>query len=433
MQNIPQIIVTAHCDKAARANNEDSCLVCADLSQSDSIYSGDGNPPYLSGMMDLGERGCLLVVADGMGGMNAGEVASRTAVESVSNFFSTQLENISGKTDEELLRKIEEAIQYADMSIKFDAEQNPEHSGMGTTIAILWLLRGNAYVGWCGDSRIYRFNTFTGKLERLTHDHSLVQMLVDEGDITEADAFNHPKSNIIMRSLGDSAEKVKPETRKKAIPLHNGDVFLLCSDGLHGAIPDKPLTGKQPKKLSIESILVHASEVFAPSQLDKWNDLLWEAAEERWHDNVTSILCHVSHCGSDAETDVLTGTEKETDMEEQTTLTQTKMSEKSKPILKWLAIFAVLAVLATTLLFVVRGKIREKEIPNRQTELLDTSAVQSASPGEDSLSQENAGSPSDNMGKGKQGKTTGGDFSTGKNDSHDESESNSNETNKDSI
>ena len=295
MSKIPKLIITAHCDKAARANNEDNCLVRANLSQYEIQHIGDG-PPYLSEEIDLDKAGCLLVVADGMGGMNAGEVASRIAVEAVSNFFDTQLDDVSGKSDEEIFRKIEEAIVYADENIKFDAEQNPDHSGMGTTIAILWLLNEKAYVGWCGDSRIYCYNTITRKLKRLTHDHSLVQLLVDEGDITEIEAFDHPKNNIIMRSLGDSVDKVNPETLKTAVRLRTGDVFLLCSDGLYGALPDNPRISKHPKDVNIESVLTAAAKSFSPKQLDLWNNLLWDKAENLFHDNVTSILCYVSNC-----------------------------------------------------------------------------------------------------------------------------------------
>lgn len=295
MSKTPKLIITAHCDKAARSNNEDNCLVRANLSQPEIQHIGDGSP-YLSEEIDLDEAGCLLVVADGMGGMNAGEVASRIAVEAVSKFFGTQLDGISEKSDEDIFRMIEEAIVYADENIKFDAEQNPDHSGMGTTIAILWLLNEKAYVGWCGDSRIYCYNTITRKLKRLTHDHSLVQLLVDEGDITEAEAFDHPKNNIIMRSLGDTVEKVKPETLKTARHLRTGDLFLLCSDGLYGALPDNPRDSKLPKDVNIENVLTVAAKNFPPKQLDRWNNLLWDKAEDLCHDNVTSILCYVNDC-----------------------------------------------------------------------------------------------------------------------------------------
>ena len=367
MSKTPEIIITARCGKAARANNEDNCLVRADLSQEAVSHKGDTPSAYLSETIELGSKGCLLVVADGMGGMNAGEVASLIAVEAVSNFFDAQLKNdLAGEQDEDIFRMIKESVVYANENIIFDAEKNPDHSGMGTTIAILWLLNGKAYVGWCGDSRIYRFNTITRKLERLTHDHSLVQLLVDEGDISEAEAFDHPKNNIIMRSLGDTVEKVKPETLKEAVPLCNGDVFLLCSDGLYGALPDNPRDSKLPVDVNIETILNTASEEYGPNQLDKWNNLLWEKAKERWHDNVTSILCHVSNCGREPEPVRV--------FEPKQSLSSTQMTEKSTQTAKWVILAAVLLVVLVGLFFVMKKIHPEKDTvtPLQTEETVDT-------------------------------------------------------------
>jgi serine/threonine protein phosphatase PrpC len=252
------------------------------LEDGDVDHQGDG--VFLSGQVELGSRGCLLVLADGMGGMNAGEVASALAVSSISNYFSTQMPVGKEYGDEEAFAFIEHSVLYADECIKTQAAKNPDQSGLGTTIVILWLLGGKAYVAWCGDSRIYRYNTFSGELERLSHDHSLVQFWMDSGQLTEEEAFRHPQSNIIMRSLGDAPEPVELEMLKAPLSLHHGDVFLLCSDGLCGVLRDR----------EIVQVLHEASGKYPPAEIDKWNDMLWQAAEDaRWTDNVTSMLCFV--------------------------------------------------------------------------------------------------------------------------------------------
>lgn len=282
MSERPKIIATAHCDKAARENNEDNCLIRMNLLDEKVNHQGDG--VFLSESVSLGDKGALFILADGMGGMNAGEVASAIAVSSTSNFFSTQMPEKKLMNDEEIFGFINHAVIYADECIKSEAAKNPECSGLGTTIVVLWILNEKAYIGWCGDSRIYRYNTDSKELERLSHDHSLVQFWVDSGQLSENEAFRHPQSNIIMRSLGDSPETVEFETLKAPLTLHSGDVFLMCSDGLHGMLRDH----------DIEALLNTAAEKFPPKSIDKWNDMLWEAAEnEGWTDNVSSILCHI--------------------------------------------------------------------------------------------------------------------------------------------
>jgi len=282
MTDKTNIIVTAHCDKAARANNEDNCLVRVDIQDEKVNHTGDGR--FLSSSVSLGDLGSLLILADGMGGMNAGEVASAIAVSSTSNYFTTQMAGKEFEEDDDYFAFINHAVTYADECIKAEAAKNPECSGLGTTIVVLWIIHDKAYIGWCGDSRIYRYNTETKELDRLSHDHSLVQYWVDCGEITVEEAFNHPQNNIIMRSLGDSPDAVDFEMLKAPLGIHSGDLFLLCSDGLCGKLRDN----------EIEDILNNASAKFPPEEIDKWNDMLWEATENAgWSDNVTSVLCYV--------------------------------------------------------------------------------------------------------------------------------------------
>ena len=285
MSNPIKITIAARCEKAARDHNEDNCLVCSNVASGIVDHAGDGT--YLSPQIDLGSMGCLLVLADGMGGMNAGEVASQLAVEAVRNFFSKdKLDEVSLGDDAQVSRLVWDAIVYADACIKSEAVTDPEKSGMGTTIVLLWILGHKAYIGWCGDSRIYRFNKKSKILNQLSKDHSYVQMLVDQHQITEEEAFDHPDSNMIMRSLGDAFEEVNPEVLRP-LNLTEDDVFMMCSDGLCGVL----------RNSEIRTIMTRASVEYPIKRLNGWNDLLWEHARQAgWHDNVTTLLCHIGNC-----------------------------------------------------------------------------------------------------------------------------------------
>ena len=268
------INTAAKCDKAGRQQNQDNYWVCPDLDfpQSKIKFVNTDERIELSG------TGALFVVADGMGGMNAGEVASEYVIKCVQKQFSDIPKDYMD-SDETILKFISNAILYADDNIKEYAKSHREAEGLGSTIALLWLNNGKAYCGWCGDSRIYRYNA-NNKLVRLSHDHSYVQSLVDEGKLSEEDAFEHPDSNIITRSLGDNGEKAVPET--KVYDVFDRDVFLLCSDGLCGLLPDQ----------EIEDIVsLHCS-----SSNDALN-ALWDRGEQKgWNDNTTIELIVVESC-----------------------------------------------------------------------------------------------------------------------------------------
>ena len=207
-----------------RTNNEDNFVVSPDLSRDDWFI-----PEDVSKAIDLGEQGCLLVVADGMGGMNAGEVASAIAIETVQQEFrSNDLKAIthSSKSIESFMKSV---VMKADEVMKSRVKQEPSTKGMGTTLIMVWVVSSSAHLVWCGDSRAYLFNPAFG-LTRISKDHSYVQQLVDAGKLDEDLAFDHPDSNIITRCLGDFSEKAKPDYRQ--YQLRTGDIVMLCSDGL---------------------------------------------------------------------------------------------------------------------------------------------------------------------------------------------------------
>jgi serine/threonine protein phosphatase PrpC len=186
----------------------------------DSMYA-DANP----------YRG-VFMVADGMGGHAAGEVASAMAVQIVTRDIA-QLRDVSSPHAAEILRG---ALQDANRAIFNRTISEVDKQGMGTTASVL-ILSGNRYlIGQVGDSRIYRARN--GTLEQLTKDHSYVQEQVDAGYITPEQARYHPYSNVITRCVGASPE-VEPDVYSGE--LHSGDVFLVASDGLTGMLEDAHL------------------------------------------------------------------------------------------------------------------------------------------------------------------------------------------------
>lgn len=216
-----------------RTNNEDNFITNHDLSQSDWFV-----PQDVSQLIPLGKNGAILVVADGMGGLNAGEVASAIAVDTVKRYFmDTDLSDIakSQKSIEKFMCKV---VVDADKELKKHVKENPETKGMGTTIVIAWVYGDIAHIVWCGDSRAYVFNPNEG-LMRLTKDHSYVQELVDAGKLDEDLAIDHPDSNIITRCLGDFRGKANPDYT--AYRLKSGDTLMLCSDGLCGVCRDEEI------------------------------------------------------------------------------------------------------------------------------------------------------------------------------------------------
>lgn len=219
-----------------RDNNEDNFTVCSDL-QSGSWTIPTDHQQVLS----LGNMGCLLLVADGMGGQNAGEVASAIAVQTVEALFSFEaLSSICLDDDNQVRQYLLNGIEKADARIKAYAHDHAETSGMGSTLVMAWILKGVAHVAWIGDSRAYAVMPSKG-IARLTKDHSFVQGLVDKGQITEEEAMTHPNSNIITRSLGDMSQRARGDV--VSYSLHNGEVILLCSDGLCGVCSDAVIGG----------------------------------------------------------------------------------------------------------------------------------------------------------------------------------------------
>lgn len=219
-----------------RENNEDNFTVCPDLTLDEWIVPADSQQA-----IQLGERGCMLVVADGMGGQNAGEVASAIAVEAVHEMFAPGCLPVDILSKPDAIKSyLKKVIIEADNRIKDRTKNDPDTEGMGSTIVMAWVLDKNVYVAWLGDSRAYSYLPGKG-IGRMSKDHSYVQQLVDSGVISDDEAMDHPNSNIITRSLGDMSQKPKVDVAMYS--LSNGEVILLCSDGLCGVCRDEKIGG----------------------------------------------------------------------------------------------------------------------------------------------------------------------------------------------
>ena len=262
--------MAARCEAAGRQNNEDNFQLADDL-------SGDQWSFITDNEVVLSEKGALLVVCDGMGGLQNGAMASDIAVKTIKAWFnSDRLTPQVTATSETIGQYIKEAIIAADANIKEAGMENSEYEGMGSTVVLAWVIGDHVYVGWCGDSRAYRYNPAYG-LEQLSHDHSYVQELVDSGKLSPALAFDHPNSNIITRSLGDLRQEARPDVQ--SFPLCNDDIILLCSDGLSGVLRDS----------EIEAVLAENGDT-----MENCRQALWTTSEQTgWTDNVTVALCKI--------------------------------------------------------------------------------------------------------------------------------------------
>jgi len=176
-----------------------------------------------------GEAG-LCVVADGMGGHLAGDVASRMAVQELIRYVRSH----AGHLHPALL--LEQAFAEANAAIYHASEQRPEYTGMGTTLTVALLLSERAYICHVGDSRAYKFAD--GMLLRLTHDHSVVEELLRHGGISSRDAKAHPQRHVLTRALGATRQIV---TDCQEAMLQVGDSLLLCTDGLTQLLSDKEM------------------------------------------------------------------------------------------------------------------------------------------------------------------------------------------------
>lgn len=222
----------------------------------------------------------LLMVADGMGGASAGEVASKVAVDTVTNVIATAKDDDWAKPDDLLYQ----AIDAANREICTLSANSVEYNGMGTTVVAILADESRVVVAHAGDSRAYALQK--GHFRQVTRDHSLVAELVRRGQLTEEEALHHPQRHIVTRSLGTSEFGYADV---QSFEWEKADVLLLCSDGLSNLV----------YPIEIEQTMGKASACKSPEELESLVDTLLSLALERGgHDNVTVILTVCDEAGA---------------------------------------------------------------------------------------------------------------------------------------
>ena len=228
----------------------------------------DHNEDYISWSTDSG----LVILADGMGGHNAGEVASELAVNSVTEALEEVLSpDVKDACEMDFKEVVHDAVIFANDEINLHAKTHPECTGMGTTIVMTLFNKDKVILASVGDSRIYRFRK--GELKQVTTDHSLVQEMIDNGYMSEEEAINSSNRNLITRALG-IAEEVNVDVVEHDV--EKNDIYLLCSDGLSDMITDD---------------IIFSTLVKSRQDLERaTKDLVELAKEHGGHDNVSVIL-----------------------------------------------------------------------------------------------------------------------------------------------
>ena len=230
-----------------REHNEDSFVV-ADLTTGNATL----HPEVRTHV--VGERGTLFMVADGMGGAAAGEIASAMAVEVVLEELKRRWVAAAPTDAGTFAGSIKAATEMANTKIHRFAAEHPEHRGMGTTATIAGFLEGILYVAQVGDSRAYLVRN--GTIKQITKDQSLMQKLIEAGEISEDDAEKSDRRNIILQALGPEA-MVKVDLTDQQI--RRGDTLVLCSDGLSGQIKKEDLLNAvmdEPDLVSLCKLLI---------------------------------------------------------------------------------------------------------------------------------------------------------------------------------
>jgi serine/threonine protein phosphatase PrpC len=224
------------------------------------------------------ETGYAMIVADGIGGVEGGEVASRLAIKTLLELVIQTPDWIMRLDDdlaEEFVRRASDRYRKADAAIRKQALSDPSLGRMGTTLTLAVSLAADLFVIHVGDSRAYLLRN--GQLQQLTRDQTVVQSLLDAGVLTHQQAATHNMRHVLTQALGQHADKLKIEVQ--SLKLADGDCLLLCTDGLTDMVPDG----------EISAVLVNSGKAEQQCQL-----LMDKALEAGGKDNITAVVAHYS-------------------------------------------------------------------------------------------------------------------------------------------
>ena len=257
-----------------RDHNEDSFLV-ADLTRKVASLQPDVREHT------VGERGSLFVVADGMGGAAAGEIASDLAVDTIYSHMTTQWQADDEVSEQRFAYRLKESVEIANQQIHLYAREHAENRGMGTTTTACGVLGNAIYLTQIGDSRGYLIRN--GRIFQITKDQSLMQRLVDAGELTEEEAAVSERRNIILQALGPDPHVKVDLTRQE---LRIGDVLVMCSDGLSGPVKNEDIRRIINENVTGKNDLVAACK-----------ELIDLANQRGGPDNITCIVARFSGDG----------------------------------------------------------------------------------------------------------------------------------------
>jgi len=256
-----------------RTSNED-CFVIAEFARTLSVRHTNiphPNPTYSS------HRGHVFLVADGVGGRNAGEVASALSVTTIEEFLLNTFRRLTilpPGDEHKVLNELKAALFQADARIFEETSHHPEWKGMGTTLTMALAVNRRLLVAHAGDSRCYLYSG--GRLQKITNDHTITAELQRTGLLSAEDAAVHPWRHVVSNLLGGKEPGVQVEVH--SLELHKDDMVLLCSDGLTEMIPENDigemLRSEPNPKLACEKLVA-------------------EANQRGGRDNITVIVAHV--------------------------------------------------------------------------------------------------------------------------------------------
>lgn len=232
----PHFAVKSHgmSDRGQRRPTNEDCFVVAELTRT--LHVHHGNLVQTKASYSC-HRAHVLLVADGVGGHAAGEVASGLSVQSVETFLLNTLKqfaNLKASDEQVVLHDLQKALHQADSRIFEEVDKHPEWAGMATTLTMAFAVNGRLFVAHAGDSRCYLYSG--GQLQQITKDHTIAAELVRRGVIAEGEQQKNPWRHVVTNILGGKTPGVIAEVHR--LDLHDGDILLLCSDGLTEMVSD---------------------------------------------------------------------------------------------------------------------------------------------------------------------------------------------------